>query len=91
MPRFCSISARATTCPCTLALDHFSSERQQPTRALAYKNATSHLRQSGHLSVRHAYAAKGELYSQRRASRLNNNAVALHSSEGCIFPNIFPV
>ncbi len=35
-----------------------SRARQQPTRALANQNATSHLRQLGRLSVRQAHAAK---------------------------------
>ncbi len=44
----------------TWVLNQFSCKRQQPTRALANQNATSHLRQSGRLSVRHAMAAKGK-------------------------------
>ncbi len=44
----------------TRAIDRFSRERQQPARALANQNATSHLRQLGNLKLRHTVAAEGE-------------------------------
>ncbi len=53
-PCTCSSSVRAAVCPCTRTIDHFSHECQQPAGALVNQNAASHLRQSGHLRVRHA-------------------------------------
>ncbi len=49
----------ATACvqsivPHTLVIDRWSRERQKPTCALVNQNAAFHLRQSVHLSVRHA-------------------------------------
>ncbi len=40
--------------PYTWSIDRVSLFREQPTRALANQNATSHLRQSGGMSVRPA-------------------------------------
>ncbi len=48
---------RAAACPCMHAIDRFSHEHQQPTRALANQDAAPHLRQSGRLSIHHTQAA----------------------------------
>ncbi len=50
--------------PGTRDINRSPRKRQQNARAMANQNATAHLRQSGRLSVRHSYAAKGEFYAQ---------------------------
>ncbi len=53
LQQVCSSRVRTAASPYTRAIDRFSRERHKPTRVLANPNATSHLRQSGGLSVRH--------------------------------------
>ncbi len=42
-------------------VDRFSRECKQPTGALVNQNAASHLRQSGRMSIRHAWLAQMRL------------------------------
>ncbi len=78
----CGSWAWATAYLSACAIGRFSRTRQQPAYDLANQNATSHLRQSGRVSYRLAYAAKGEFYSHSRTSRENT-----HVSHGWIVSN----
>ncbi len=62
--------------------------RQKPTRVLTNQKATSHLRQSGRLGVRHVKAAKYIFYAQHCEQR---TPLCYTVQGGCIFPITFSI
>ncbi len=78
----CSSRVQTAASLCKRAIDCFSRLRQQPTRALAYQNAASHLHQSGRMSGQMRI-----LITHRRVT-LKHACLTQHYAQGCPSSNI---